>query len=132
MGRSKGKRPALLGLAVAASVAAPAFAHHSYAMFDTAKSVTLNGTVREFQWTNPHAWIQLLVRDPATGKDVEWSIELAAPTLMTRSGWSRTALKAGDKATVVIHPLKSGQIGGAMVSTTVDGRPVGDGPRAAP
>ena len=127
--RHSARHGAFLGLALAALASAPASAHHSYAMFDTAKTVTLTGSVKEYQWTNPHAWIQLLVRDPATGKDVEWSIEMAAPTLMSRTGWTRTSLKAGDKATVVIHPLKSGQVGGAMVSTTVDGKPIGGQPR---
>lgn len=113
-------------VALAALAVAPAaFAHHSYAMFDLQKNLTLEGTVREFQWTNPHAWIQLMVKDPASGQEVEWSVELAAPTLMARQGWSRTSLKAGDKATIIVHPLKNGRIGGSMVSTSVDGKIVG-------
>ena len=64
-------RAAALGLLITAMSATPGFAHHSYAMFDVAKSVTVEGTVREFQWTQPHAWIQLLATDPATGSSNE-------------------------------------------------------------
>ena len=113
-------------LGVGLLLAAPAAsAHHSFAMFDYAKNVTMNGTIKEFQWTNPHAWIQLVVRDPATGKDIEWSIECGSPNMMARQGWKRESLKAGDKVTLVIHPLKTGQMGGSMVSAVVNGVPVG-------
>ena len=117
-----------LALAIVMGVATPGSAHHSYAMFDMARSVTLEGTVREFQWTQPHAWIQLLTVD-ASGKEVEWSVELASPSLIARSGWTRNSLKPGDKATVVVHPLKNGQIGGSMVSVAKDGQPIGNLPR---
>jgi hypothetical protein len=115
---------AVAGSAVALAVvsAAPAFAHHSYAMFDKGKSVTLDGTVKEFQWTNPHGWVQLVVRDPATGQNVEWSIQCNSLNLMIREGWSRTSLKAGDKAVVIIHPLLDGRTGGQLVTITVDGK----------
>jgi hypothetical protein len=101
--------------------AAPAFAHHSFAMFDNQKSVTLEGTVKEFQWTNPHSWVQLVVVDPKTGKDVEWSIEGGALNLLARQGWTRNSLKPGDKATIVIHPLKDGTTGGSLVTAAVNG-----------
>jgi hypothetical protein len=68
------KMLALAGFAAVALAAAPAFAHHSFAMFDSAKNVTLEGTIKEFQWTNPHSWIQIVAKD-ASGKDVEYSIE---------------------------------------------------------
>jgi hypothetical protein len=116
------KTRAMAALAVALVSAAPAFAHHSYAMFDKQKSVTLTGAVKEFQWTNPHGWVQLVVRDPATGKDVEWSIQCNSLNLMIREGWSRTSLKAGDQAVVVIHPLLDGRTGGQLVTITVDGK----------
>lgn len=103
------------------SLAAPAFAHHSFAMFDNQKSVTLEGTVKEFQWTNPHSWVQLVVSDPKTGKDVEWSIEGGALNLLARQGWTRNSLKPGDKATIVVHPLKDGTAGGSLVSASVNG-----------
>jgi hypothetical protein len=117
--------------ALAGGAAVPAFAHHSFAMFDQTKSMTLEGTVKEFQWTNPHSWVQLMVNDPATGKEVEWSIEGTSPNALARQGWKRTSLKAGDKASIVIHPLKDGTTGGSLVSATVNGVPVGQAVPAA-
>ena len=116
---------------VAASVAAvslasaPAFAHHSFAMFDNAKTTTITGTVKEFQWTNPHSWVQVMVKDPATGKDVEWSIEAGSPNGLARQGWSRHSAKPGDKAEIAIHPLKDGSAGGSLISMTINGEKVG-------
>ena len=107
-------------LAGAVLAGAPATAHHSFAMFDRDKSVTLTGSVREFQWTNPHAWVQMLVKD-ASGKDVEWSIEGASTINLTRQGWSRNSLKPGDRVVIVIHPLKDGSPGGSLVSATING-----------
>lgn len=115
-----------------ASLAAiPAFAHHSFAMFDNQKTVTVEGTVKDFQYTNPHSWIQLLVVDPKTGKDVEWSIEGGALNALAREGWNRHSLKPGDKATIVVHPLKSGAVGGSLVSASVNGAYIGRGAGAA-
>ena len=113
------------GLAMAGLLlAGQAQAHHSFSMFDTNREVTLDGTVREFQWTNPHAWVQLMVKDPA-GKEVEWSIEGASPNNLVRFGWTRTSLKAGDRVQAVIHPLKDGAIGGSLVKITVNGQVIG-------
>jgi hypothetical protein len=117
----------LLSIAVVALVSVPAqpiFAHHSYAMFDLEKNVTLDGTIKEVQWTNPHIWIQLLVKDAATGKDVEWSIEGASPNMLVRAGWTRNALKAGDKAMMVIHPVRSGSNpnSGSLAEASVNGQ----------
>ena len=94
--------------------AGPAFAHHSFAMFDHDKEVPLQGVVKEFQWTNPHSWIQLLVTDKA-GKQVEYSIEGASVNSLARQGWTRNAFKAGDKVTVYVNPLKTGEPGGSFV-----------------
>ena len=113
------------GLAAVSLAAAPAFAHHSFAMFDNQKNLTLDGTIKEFQWTNPHSWIQLIVKDPTTGKDVEWSIEGGSPNGLERSGWKRSSLKPGDKAQVVVHPLKDGTAGGSLVSVSVGGVEIG-------
>src|SRR5579872_6692784 len=116
------KMRALAGLAMAALTAAPAFAHHSFAMFDRQKNVTLSGAVKEFQWTNPHCWVQLVVKDPATGKDVEWSLEGLGPNGLSRRGWTRTSMKPGDQAVAVIHPLLDGTPGGQLVTITVGGQ----------
>jgi len=118
------KRFVLAAVAVAASTAASVSAHHSFAMFDNEKEVTLEGTIKEFQWTNPHTWTQVLVKD-ASGKEVEWSIEGGSPNSLSRSGWKRTSIKPGDKATVVIHPLKNGEPGGSLMRITINGQLVG-------
>jgi len=101
--------------------AVPALAHHSFAMFDQSKKLVLKGTVTEFQWTNPHAFIELEV--PGAGKAAVWSIELNSPNNLTRQGWKRTSLKAGDTITVTINPLRNGKPGGLFNSLTLpDGR----------
>jgi hypothetical protein len=105
-------------------LAGPALAHHAFAMFDTNRELTLDGTVKEFQWTNPHTWVQLLVKEPG-GKEVEWGIEGASPNNLSRFGWSRNSVKAGDHVQVVVHPLKDGSIGGSLVKITVNGQVVG-------
>lgn len=104
--------------------AQPVFAHHSYAMFDMDTSVTLEGTIKEVQWTNPHIWVQLLVHDAGTGEEVEWSIEGAGATMLSRNGWTRGLVKPGDRAVVVVHPVKAGGKGnsGSLGSLTVNGQ----------
>jgi hypothetical protein len=107
------------------AVALPALAHHSFAMFDNEREMTLVGTVKEFQWTNPHAWLQVMVPS-ADGKAIEWSIEMTSPNGLKRSGWRPTTIKAGDKVTAIIHPLKSGETGGSLVMVTLpDGKVMG-------
>ena len=109
-----------------ALAAAPlgAQAHHSYAMFDRSKTVTLNGTVKQFQWTNPHSWIQVAVPSDA-GTD-EWSVEMGSPFELLRVGWSPTTVKAGDKVSIQIHPTKDGSKGGGFVSgADADGHVLG-------
>ena len=96
----------------------PALAHHSFAMFDRDKEVTIVGTVKEFQWTNPHSWIQVNVPNKA-GKMVEWSIEGGSPNIMVRQGWKRDIMKPGDKVTVVLNPMKDGSPGGSLVRVTM-------------
>jgi hypothetical protein len=105
----------------------PVFAHHSAAIFDHEKQVTLSGTVKEFQFTNPHCWIQLLVS--AGDGTAEWSIEMGSPAHLIRSGWKRNTLKPGDKITVLVNPLREGANGGGFVSAIgVDGNPIGTPP----
>ncbi len=98
------------------SIGMPCEAHHSSAMFDAQKSVTLQGTVKSFQWTNPHCWIQLLV--PAGTGVTEWSIEMGSPEQVYRSGWRRSTLPPGTTLSVVIHPVRDGTPGGQFVSAT--------------
>lgn len=104
-----------------------AFAHHSFGMFDLSKEVTVEGVIREFQFTNPHVWIQLLVPN-GNGGQTEWSIEAGAPGMMIRAGWKSSTLKAGDRITLTMHPLKDGKPSGSLVKVTVpDGRTLGGG-----
>jgi hypothetical protein len=120
-------RAALVGVLVL--VGGPAVAHHSFAMFDQTKSVTLKGTVTEFQWTNPHAFIHIEVPGGSGGK-VMWQVELNSPNNLTRQGWRSTSVKAGDEVTLVIKPLRDGSRGGLFVSMTLpDGRVLGDATR---
>ena len=102
----------LASLAITLAVL-PAAAHHSFAMFDQKKVMTLEGTVHEFQWTNPHAFIELDVDSGARAQ--RWAIELNSPNNLTRQGWRRTSLRAGERITVRIAPLRSGQTGGLFL-----------------
>ena len=117
-----------VSLALCALLAsALAFAHHSAAMFDAGKEITLTGTVKEFQWMSPHCWIQLLVPDEAhpNAAPAEWGIEMDNPTGLSRHGWKPSSLKAGDHVVVVAHPLRDGTSGAQVVSVTKDGRLIG-------
>ena len=110
-----------------AMAAAPAVAHHSFAMFDLTKDVPVSGVIKEVQFTNPHVWFQVMIPD-ATGKPVEWSIEAGAPGMLLRTGWKPNTVKAGDKVSLVMHPAKSGKPTGSMVNMKVpDGRTLGPG-----
>ena len=113
----------LLGLTLATT---PVDAHHSFAMFDQSQQLALKGTVREFQWTNPHAWIHLDVPNANGVKDT-WQVELNSPNNLKRQGWKSTSVKAGDQVTLVLNPLKDGSKGGLFVSITLpDGSVLGD------
>jgi hypothetical protein len=105
----------LTAAAFACLVILPASAHHSTAMFDNSKELVLVGTIKEFQYTNPHSWIQILVPRQGGGGDVEWSIETAAPIVLLRAGIRPTSLKPGDKVTLRTHPLRDGKPGGNLI-----------------
>jgi hypothetical protein len=110
---------------VVALVAGTAQAHHSFAMFDMTKEVTVSGTVKEFQWTNPHAYIQLVAKDEQ-GRDVEWSMEMGAPMYLYARGWRPSSLKAGMQVRVTLNPLRNGRPGGVVRDVvTADGRQIG-------
>ena len=120
-----------LGVA-AASLGGPALAHHSFAMFDRQKEVVLKGTVKTFQWTNPHSFIEIDVTG-ADGKVQPYSIEMNSPNNLTRQGWKSTSLKPGDKVTVTMNPLRDGTEGGLFVSVQLaDGKILGGPPAASP
>ncbi len=87
-------------------------------MFDQSKQLVLKGTIREFQWTNPHAWIHLDVPNP-DGVNDTWQVELNSPNNLKRQGWKSSSVKAGDQVTLVLNPLKDGSKGGLFVSVTL-------------
>ena len=100
-------------------------AHHSFAMFDQTKHVSLEGVVHEFQWTNPHAWIEINV-PTEEGKSERWAVELNSPNNLKRQGWKRKSLKHGDKVTIIINPLRNGKHGGLFNQVTLpDGSKLG-------
>ena len=107
----------LTAIFAAALAAYPAVAHHSDAMFAADKEVVLKGTVKQFQYTNPHSWIQLVV-PAAAGAPVEWSIETGAPIVLLRAGIKPNALMPGDKVSLRVHPLKDGGAGGSLIEVT--------------
>lgn len=101
-----------------------AYAHHSFAMFDFEKTATVEGEVVKFEFTNPHIWIYIRGKDVATGKVAEYAIEGGSPNALLRAGWKRDSVKAGAKALVSIHPLKSGEPGGSLIGIEIDGKPI--------
>ena len=106
----------------------PAFAHHSFTMFDMTKRLTLVGTVTSFEWTNPHTYIEIDVPDEK-GVVKHWSIELGSPSILQQAGWKFKDLKYGDKVTAIVNPLKSGQPGALLARITMpDGRVLTNGP----
>ena len=125
-GESKGTRMRLhivasLGLLMAAP---PVSAHHSPVMFDQSRTFTLEGTVRQFQWTNPHCYIQLIVEDE--GRQVEWNMEMGAPVYLSNRGWRPSTLKAGDRIRISAAPLRSGANGGLVLDVvSLDGKTIG-------
>jgi Family of unknown function (DUF6152) len=121
---------AMTSLALGFFLVGSAYAHHSFAMFDQSRQVTLKGTVSAFQWTNPHAWIHIDVPNPNGVKDT-WQVELNSPNNLKRQGWKSSSVKPGDQVTLVLNPLKDGSKGGLFVSITLsDGTVLGDPTRA--
>ena len=102
-----------------------AVAHHSAAMFDMEKEVELKGTVKKFQFTNPHVWIHLQVRSD-DGTETLWKIEALNPNALKRKGWKRNTFKQGDEVTVYGAPAKSGKPKANFIrAITADGSELG-------
>jgi hypothetical protein len=108
---------ALLPLA-AVLIAAPALAHHSFAMFDNTRSVTLHGKVTAYQWTNPHSYLEVDAED-GNGGTKHYTMEMTSPNMLHRGGWSSRTVKAGDVVTAVMSPLRDGQAGGLLLELTL-------------
>ena len=106
-------------------IAGPVVAHHSFAMFDPEKTITVSGVVKEFEWTNPHVWLHVMAAD-TSGKAVEWSFEMQATAQASSGGWRPDTVKPGDKVMVEFHPLRDGSRGGELLAAVVpDGRRLG-------
>jgi hypothetical protein len=123
-----------IGAAVVAAalcaVVAPVFAHHSFGLYDMAKTVEVDGTVAQFEWSNPHCWL-FLQSGAASGADTSYGFEMQSVGEMTRRGWKKNALKAGDKIKVRYHPLRDGRTAGLLLAViTADGRTIGRVPGA--
>lgn len=126
-------------LVLASLVTAVATAHHSTAEFDYTKQLTIQGKVKEVQWTNPHSYIQLLVPGD-DGNQVEWSVEIGSPSLNINLGWRKNSVVAGDEVTMLLSPARNGKPYGTLrVLTFADGRElkgvaaqVGNRPAPAP
>jgi len=115
----------LLAGAALLLASAPAYVHHSGAMFDNTREQTIKGKITEFNWTNPHSSFKVDVTG-ADGKTETWAIEMNSPQNLIRTGWKRTTIKPGDPVTVVVHPLRDGKPGGSYVSITLaDGTTLG-------
>jgi hypothetical protein len=112
------KAPLAMIAATALLTGAAAFAHHSFAMFDRNKVVTLTGTVAEFRWVNPHAALFVRV-DRSDDGDTFWAIEMTSPSNLKRRGWTRSTLKQGDRISVEINPLRDGRHSGGFRSATM-------------
>jgi hypothetical protein len=105
-----------LGLAGAA-LAQPALAHHSFAMFDNTRSITIHGKVTSYQFTNPHAYLDI---DAEEGKaTTHYTLEMTSPNMLVRGGWSSRTIKAGDVVTAVVAPLRDGRKGGLLLEVTL-------------
>src|SRR5262245_54513191 len=117
-------------LAVGALSVAPALAHHSFAMFDQTKEITISGTVTEWQWTNPHSWLEMEVPSKDGKTTTHWSLESGSPHTLTRIGWKSKMVKPGDKVVATINPMKDGSNGGALQSIILaNGQKIGGGGR---
>ena len=100
-------------------------AHHSAAPFDTGKQIVIKGEVTKFQWTNPHVWIHINVAD-SNGEMVEWKVEYVNPNALKRQGWKRKSFQVGDKVSITVNPVKSGEPKGWFVyAVLADGSTLG-------
>jgi hypothetical protein len=99
--------PALAALGVVAASALTAGAHHSTAAFDNTRVVKIEGTITQFRWINPHASIKIDGTSDGDDPDGVWTVEMTAPNVLINEGWTRTALKVGDKVTMYVNPLRN-------------------------
>ena len=117
-------RTILTGVAAAVAVASlPVLAHHSTAMFDDSREITVTGVVQEFQYTNPHSWLLVDVTDE-DGTVTTWGFEAEGPSTLMRGGIRRSDFSPGTEITITGHPMVDGRPAGAWLTATrlSDGR----------
>jgi len=118
---------------ILAAFIVPAEAHHSFAMFDHEKTITVSGTLKEFEYTNPHCWLHVSVVDTNTGRTLDWAFEMGSVGQIAAQGWKADTVKPGDKITIEAHPMKDGSRGGQYMSATLsDGRTLKQAPNGNP
>jgi hypothetical protein len=110
-------RPLTCAVLLAAAAATPALAHHSFAMFDMSKQVSITGVVKDFQYTNPHSWVIVVAPGP-DGKQADWGFESEGPSTLLRSGIKHSSLNPGDKVTVLAYPMRDGRPAGSLIKVT--------------
>jgi hypothetical protein len=108
-----------LSAVMVTAFAVPAIAHHSFAMFDAQKTLTLQGTVKELEWTNPHAWLRIMVDDQKVGRPVLWAFEMSSPGRLVTMGMRADSVHPGDKVSVTFHPMRDGSRGGQFMQATL-------------
>ena len=108
----------LIALALGVLVSLPAGAHHSFTMFDQTRKVEISGTVADVQWTNPHVWVEVDVPGEG-GEFTRWGIEFTSRVHLTRRGWTRTTVNAGDEVTFTLSPYRDGRPGGRFWTVTL-------------
>jgi hypothetical protein len=99
--------------------ASPTLAHHSFAHYESTKTLTLTGTVETFEWSNPHVMLQVLVQDDAGHAGTEWKIETSAPGILQAFGWDRDSVKRGDRVAVIFNPMIDGSHLGRLHTLTL-------------
>jgi hypothetical protein len=125
-------RTGLAAIALTAFVS-PVFAHHSFAMFDIEKTLTMKGTVKEYEWTNPHSWLRMAIVDEKTGKTLNWAFEMSSPARQVELGMTKDSVHPGDIVTVMFHPMKDGSRGGQFIQAILaNGKPIVRGERGTP
>ena len=115
--RGYAARLGLLGL-VAALATPIAQAHHSFAMFDNSRSITLHGKVSKYQWTNPHGYLEIDA-EQTDGATKHYTLEMTSINMMSRGGWTSRTVKSGDVVTAIVAPLRDGRPGGLLLELTL-------------
>ncbi len=113
------RSPIALLVAAAWFPASPTFAHHSFAAYEDARTLTLTATVETFKWSNPHTVFQVLTQESGAAAPAEWNIETSAPGILQRFGWNRSSIKPGDRVVVVINPMRDGSHSGRLHTVTL-------------